>query len=434
MIYRFDMTTSRENWRESDMGIPVYIENEILSEIPVDDDILAANLLVAGTTRIGKTTFLINLIKRLRVRYPEALFVIFDPKRDFLPLYEEDNDILCSFYADDGNRYRYFAWNLIKECVQSEHPEDQLRELLSMIFEEDISVSKDPFFPKAAREILIGYCLTFIRRKMRNPQEAIPTNHDILSLLKFMSADQLRTRLAMENDNRRLIEDFLPCINGQSTKQAQGVLACLTEVLTLFVGTFAGQGQDTIHEFLQQSGKTIFLEYDYAREKSSNAFYRIFLKMIIQEKLSQNSDPHKKVFLILDEAAILKHDFDLANALNIGGGLGLRTILACQSTAQFLNLVPEQKEYLVDALMAGFASTITFRLNDAKSLEQIQRHMGQGNYAYCNFPMSRYDKPSISIQKESAVLPEHLTNLNVGEAYVKLKNSSPIKVKFIKEE
>lgn len=433
MFYRFDVTDSAEEVIKSDICLPVYLQNGVKSSLPMGDNILEGNLLTVGATRTGKTTFLRNLLKRLRRQYPEALFILFDPKRDFLPLYEKE-DILCSFYDNDSKDYAYFTWNLLRECLQSDYPEDQLRELMEIIFEDAISSSKDPFFYKAAKEVMIGYCLTFIRRHFRNRTEKIPTNRDILKLLKSMSADQLRRRLAMEDDNKRIIEDFLPSVNGISTKQAQGVLACLTEALTLFVGKFAGEGQDTIHEFLQQSGKALFLEYDYSRTKSGNAFYRLFLKLVIQEKLSASSNPNKKVFLILDEAPIIGHEFDLINALHVGGGLGLRTILACQSTAQLINLVPEHIEYLASALYGGFTTTIAFRLSDSVSLEQIQKQMGERIYSYYNFGLSRYEHSAVTIQKESVVLSEQLTNLKIGEAYVKMKHNSPVKVKFIMEE
>lgn len=434
MFYRFDISSqeSTKFVEESDIYMPIFYNNGAKGILPIGDNILEGNLLVEGCTRSGKTTVLIGLAKRLRRQYPDALFVFFDPKRDFLPLYER-GDFLCSFYEENRKDCKFFKWNLLKEAMESQYPEDQLRELIGALFDEDISNSRDPFFMKAAKEVFIGYCMTFIRRYTRNPQEAIASNKEILELLNRMSVEQLRNRLSMESDNKRVIETLIPTVNGIPTKQAQGVLACLTEVLTLFCGTFAGDGMDTVSGLLKESGNALFLEYDYGRSHSANTFYRLFLKLIIENKLSINSNPNKKVFLILDEGAILG-DFDLSNSLNIGGGLGLRTVLACQSTAQLSNLVPDRKEYLADGLIAGFASVIAFRINDAKSLETIQKQFGEVNFAYYNFGLSRYEHSNISIQKESTVLSKELTSLNLGEAYVKIKGAAPVRVKFIKED
>lgn len=209
-------------------------------------------------------------------------------------------------------------------------------------------------------------------------------------------------------------------------------MAVLNTFLPIFSGNFCGVGKDSIYQFLRQDGKALFLEYDYSRQAGSSGFFRVILKHLIQQKLSGNTDKNKKVFLILDESAMLNGDFDLAHALNVGAGCGLRVLLAAQSIEHLYMQAPARfNEHYGAAIKAGFANMVAFRPNDENTIEAIQGKFGKGRVNTMICPVDRYQHAQIESIRDYIVTSEELMELGVGDAYVKIKGQKPQRIHFL---
>lgn len=397
---------------------------------PIGDNIQNGNTLVIGTTRTGKTVFVKNMAIKLREQYPDALFVFFDVKKDYLSLCQKD-DYVFSFY--DMKCGQNFQWSLIEECLRSRQPYDEVREIVSILFEgQDDTAHK--FFNEAAKEIFIAYCKTFLYMLPEHFNKTqIPSNRDIIQIFNALSFQQLKNRIKLLSSQETLCDELLPETSvGTPTKMAEGVLAVLRNFLSVFSGNFCGTGRDSVRGFMKKTGKAVFLEFDYSRQRSSALFFRLFLKMLIQQKLSADTDKEKKIYLFLDETAVLNGDYDLVHAINVGAGDGIRVILVAQSIDHIYMQAPAAyNEHYGTAAIAGFSNMIVFRPNDPHTIEVIQQKFGKANNASVIMPLSRYQPAPVEYREEYLVKSQQLMALGVGDVYIKIKEGYPQRIHFM---
>lgn len=429
MYYRFFNDNLREwNSSETDISIPIIYENNDTGTMTFGDDILRGHVLVVGGPRTGKTNFLLQLAKECRRAYPDALFVFKDVKGDFLPLYHA-GDKLCSFYPVLGE-YEYFRPNLIKECMLTAHPEDEAREIAAKLFKDRVNNSGgNRFFPRAAQQIYEAYITTVLRRC---DGILYPTHKEISRQLRRMSIDDMRTRLAMEDDLQGALSNIARSGSSAVSNQAAGVMAEFNQFISSFyIGMMADDGMDTVSDFLNAPGGTaLFLEYDIKREESANLLFRLILSLLIQNKLSSASD-NRKVFLFLDEFPILKGDYGILNALHVGAGNGLRIIGALQSKEQVFGICEGRDiEHVGNSILGGFSTLVGFHPNDEQTVSFIQHRIGEDNVSYYSLGLSRYDSPHQTIQYEPLVSSREINGLRLGEAFIKMREYDYKKVKF----
>lgn len=395
------------------------------------DDILRGHILTLGGPRTGKTNFLLQLSRACRLAYPQALFVFLDVKGDFLPLYRP-GDKLCTFYPVNGGNYAYFRHNLVRECLQSGQMEDEIREIAARLFKDQVEHSGgNRFFPRAAQQLFAAYFITVLRRC--SDGVPCPTNRQILAHLHTMDAQRMRQRLMLDPDLQAALNSIASTGNGLSN-QAAGVMAELTQFAdTFFAGMLAGDGQDTVHDFLTgPGGRALFLEYDMRREESSNLLFRFLLSTMIQNRLSDARRP-RQIFLVLDEFAALKGEYGLLNALHIGAAGGLRVIGGLQSKEQVYRICDSRTpEHTGNALLGGFSTLFAFHPNDEESLAFVQKRLGEGMVTYTDLGLSRYDPPQRITRREPLVESAAIQSLGLGEAYVKMREYKPQRVRFIR--
>ena len=155
MQYRNSNFSTITEWHpaSSELTIPVLNEFGQQEKMGFGDEILSGHVIVLGGPGTGKTNFMLQLASECRKKYPDARFVFLDVKGDFLPLYQA-SDMLCSFYPRQGE-YTYFKWNAISECLMSEHPEDELKEIVAKWFKKKLSkVEEIVSFPKQLNRLL----------------------------------------------------------------------------------------------------------------------------------------------------------------------------------------------------------------------------------------------------------------------------------------
>lgn len=440
----FNFKNEKTVLTESDISINAKDSRGESICFPIGDFILNGNTLVVGTTRTGKTCFLKNVVNSLRSIYSNDLFVLLDVKQDYLKderLYKK-GDYIASYGSICGEDYNYFQWSIIEEALTSENPYSEIKEIVSLLFENLPEQGQNQLFVESARLVFTAFLNVFIYVLVQSGKkfqiDDVPSNYQIINKYNNMSFEQKRKWIKLMPSQKALCDEILPVDkDGKPTKYAESVLSIIRVFLGLFEGNFCSKGKDSIRLFLKENkGKGLFLEFDYYMQRSSSAFFQLFLKKLIQLKLGNNQlCRDKKLYLILDESMVIKGDFDLVNGLNIGAGCGVRIILACQSIDHLYMQVPKElNTHYGHAALAGFANVICFRPNDGNTIESIQQKFGKADLEKLILPVDRYQSAQVTIANDSYIVgSEQLNSLAVGDAYVKIKDSKPIRVHFEEE-
>ena len=159
------------------------------------DEIWQGHILVTGGTGSGKTTVIRQLLARCRDIWPEASFIVLDVKGDYIP-YRRPGDKVFSFYGSGEDAFR---WNILEEARASPHPEDELDEMVSVLFASRVNTAgQNRFFVDAARQIFYGYLLVALRQC--RPGRPAPTHAEMASWLKKCTLEQMQDRLNFEKD------------------------------------------------------------------------------------------------------------------------------------------------------------------------------------------------------------------------------------------
>lgn len=445
MAYSFyDYGRNQVLFPKSDIYLKVTDMRGREMDFPIGDNIQNGNSLLVGTTRSGKTYFLKNMAVKLREAYPDDLFVFMDVKQDYintLGLHRNRDQVVS--YGNLSGTYNYFQWSIINEaCLAGNYANAKLsiKEMVEVLFESLPEQGENQVFVESAKlafgaylNVFVGRIIDRIRTGKNITANDIPSNRTVIGYYNDMNFNQLTSFIKSVPEQRRLCDEVLPADEkGYPTKYAQSVLSIIRVFVALFDGKFCTEGKDTIVDFLKSEGRALFFEFDYSKQRSCAAFYRLILKKIIQEKMAIDSRyKNKKIYLFLDESAVLNGDFDLVNALNVGAGDGLRTIVSCQSIDHLYMQAPKYlNDHYGQAMIAGFSNVICFRPSDEHTMEVIQGKFGRADIEKMVMPIDRYQTAQTSVSTEYIVRSEQLASLEMGDAYVKLKAGKPVKVHF----
>ena len=261
------------------------------------DEIWQGHILVTGGTGSGKTTVIRQLLARCRDVYPDASFLVLDVKGDYVP-YRRPGDKVFSFYGGEDA----FRWNILEEARASPHPEDELDEMVSVLFSSRVNTAgQNRFFVQAASQVFYGYLLVTLRQ-CRAGRPA-PTHAEMAKWLKKCTLEQMQDRLMLEEDELSGIVSLL---------KGREAASILSEV-HLFAHDFfrgAAEGHDSVAEFITHRGRALYLQYDASRAESGKLSCSIILNRAIAQLLSKDWC-RRRVFFILDEAATLPADYGL---------------------------------------------------------------------------------------------------------------------------
>ena len=273
------------------------------------DEIWQGHILVTGGTGSGKTTVIRQLLARCRDVYPDASFLVLDVKGDYVP-YRRPGDKVFSFYGGEDA----FRWNIL-EARASPHPEDELDEMVSVLFSSRVNTAgQNRFFVQAASQVFYGYLLVTLRQ-CRAGRPA-PTHAEMAKWLKKCTLEQMQDRLMLEEDELSGIVSLL---------KGREAASILSEV-HLFAHDFfrgAAEGHDSVAEFITHRGRALYLQYDASRAESGKLSCSIILNRAIAQLLSKDWC-RRRVFFILDEAATLPADYGLEKLLALGRDRGAR--------------------------------------------------------------------------------------------------------------
>lgn len=388
------------------------------------DEIWQGHILVTGGTGSGKTTVIRQLLARCRDIWPDASFIVLDVKGDYIP-YRRPGDKVFSFYGGEDA----FRWNILEEARASPHPEDELDEMVSVLFASRVNTAgQNRFFVDAARQIFYGYLLVTMRQWQCRAGRPAPTHAEMAKWLKKCTLEQMQDRLDFEKDELGGVTSLL---------KGREAASILSEV-HLFAHDFfrgAAGGSDSVAEFLTHPGRALYLQYDAARAESGKLGCSILLNRAIAQLLSKDWC-RRRVFFILDEAAALPADYGLEKLLALGRDRGGRVLCALQNhdqaAAMFAGRLSMQSD--ADNMLSQFSSVMAFHPNSSRDVEFARDRLGKTDMIVTTFGLSRYEPPHAAHVQDCPVTPRQLMALKAGEAYVRLRDYAPAKVYFEKEQ
>lgn len=389
------------------------------------DEIWQGHILVTGGTGSGKTTVIRQLLARCRDIWPEASFIVLDVKGDYIP-YRRPGDKVFSFY---GSGEDAFQWNILEEARASPHPEDELDEMVSVLFASRVNTAgQNRFFVDAARQVFYGYLLVALRQWQCRPGRPAPTHAEMASWLKKCTLEQMQDRLNFEKDELGGVTSLL---------KGREAASILSEV-HLFAHDFfrgAAGGRDSVAEFLTHPGRALYLQYDAARAESGKLGCSILLNRAITQLLSKDWC-RRRAFFILDEAASLPADYGLERLLALGRDRGGRVLCALQNQDQVEAMFAGRPSMQSDAnnVLSQFSSVMAFHPNSDRDVEFARDRLGKTDMIVTTFGLSRYEPPHAAAVQDCPVTARQLMALKAGEAYVRLRDYAPAKVYFEKEQ
>lgn len=377
-----------------------------------DDRWLSRHLLFLGAIGSGKTHAIYHVVSGLLATMtPSDVLVLFDTKGDYQALFARPGDVVVG-WEDDAVR-----WNLFREAAAdpAARHEETFYEIARTLFVDRIARSQQPFFPQAACDVCAALMIALWRQ--HGPQA---TNADLRACFDQATLGDWRQLLEPHPDLRGVWQ----YLSNEKSAQTQGVLSEAQQAMReVLVGPFRQAGTFSMREAVRaKGGRTIFVEYDIAAGRLLEPVYRLLIDLALKEALSRHR-PEGRVFVVLDEFALLPRLQHLEQALNFGRSLGVRCIVGAQNVGQV------SSGYGTDgaaaSILAGFGTVVAFRLFDAASRDFVRQRHGRNR--------RRLAVPSVigargvleEIIEGSVIEDWDLSGLAVGQAVVSPPTGPP---------
>ena len=441
MLYEIPLHTKEQllNWEYGVGNIPAKLPNGMAIDLPVLE---ATNVLTVGVTGTCKTrSYTLPAARLLLSANPQTKGVFFETKRTFLDAFLEEEDKVISYDPSVAPPRNLFQWCLIKEIRQARDKEAEMRQIAEALFSDLLSgAENNRAWVESARNTFIAVLRTIVDCYPDNT-----SNWDLINALRSMTVNELLAYLSKHPRNHSLLsKDFSYDIKKNDsympTRRATDVMFFFNTVLETFGGSFESKGQDTIHDYLHGTyGRNLFLLHDLATAESSRPFIVYFLKKIKDEKMSLTSTIKEPMLWCMDEADKLADsgksaDFGLFQAATLGREYGLQILLTTQSIENLYGLAPGFNEHIAKGGLAGFPVTLSFRPGDATTISTLQTLFGSTRHDVTTMPLSRHDHPIVKSELEPIVSEADFASLKTGEAYIKIKSSTPQKVSIMLKE
>lgn len=436
MLYEIPIHTREQYTKWSGEGIRARLPNGTEVNIPILE---AANVLTVGTTGTGKTeSYTLPAARYLLLSNPKMKGVFFETKRTFLSKFMEDEDKVIAYAPSIVASHNLFRWCLVKEIRQARNKEAEMRQIAEVLFGNLLAgAENNRAWIESARNTFIAVLRVIVDCYPDNT-----SNWDLINALRNMSVNNLLAYLSKNPRNYSLLsKDFNYDVNKKEaytpTRRATDIMFFFNSVLEIFGGAFESKGEDTIHDYLHGAyGRNLFLLHDLATAESSRPFIVYFLKKIKDEKMSLVSAVKEPMLWCMDEADKLADggkpaDFGLFQAATLGREYNLQILLTTQSVENLYGLAPGFNEHIAKGGLAGFPIVISFRPGDSTTISTLQTLFGSKRHEITIMPLSRYDHPIVKSEVEPVVSEEDFVSLKTGEAYIKIKSSTPQKVSII---
>lgn len=413
---------------QSVVNIPGYF-NQKRMHVVFSEDTLSKHTLLIGGTGCGKTNVFNYFVQQIKCQLKQDdVMIIFDTKGDFLRQFYSVGDVVISnlkTHADISSK-----WNIYKEIVVDGFDNNDVynnaHEITRSFFRDAIEKSGQPFFPSAARDLLVSLIVAHVRMGAEDLdfKKAFFNNKALKEYLDRLTPKRIAKLLS--NSAFSDLSSVLSYIGDGTSDQSLGVLAELQNVIRqILIGTFADDGRFSVREFVRKKGaKTLFVEYDMSIGETLSPIYRLLFDLALKEAMGRKK-PEGNVYLICDEFKLLPHLQHIEDGVNFGRSLGVKIIAGIQSIEQLYEIYGESKGRNI---AAGFSSVLAFKANDTTTREFISNLYGK------NIVLEQYRSSNNTIIEEKregkTVEDWDMNSLKIGQAIVGLPFERPFKFQF----
>jgi hypothetical protein len=395
------------------------------------------NVLTFGVVGTGKTSsFTEPAAEILLSSDPEMKGVFFETKHSFIKRFMHEDDKVITHNPKAVPAKNLFVPNIIKEIRQATDSEAEMRDVAEFLFSGLLNgANQNRAWIEAARNTFIGVLRTIV--------DCYPTsntgNGTLVNALRRMTTKDLLAYLAQHPRNHAMLR----CDWGYNpphptdyaeTRRAVDIRFFLNQVFESFSGSFALDGEDTIHHWLSgKYGRNLFFLYDLTSAEISRPFFLYYLKKIKDFKLSSSARPTPPILMVLDEIDKLADsgkaaDWGLFQAANLGREYNLQILLTTQSVENLYGLSSDFNEHITTGGLAGFPYLISFRPGDPTTVSMLQNLYGSEHKEHLLFPASRYAEPIVKCELEPIVTDTEFASLDTGDCIVKIMSHRPQKV------
>lgn len=413
---------------QSVVNTPGYF-NQKKMHVVFSEDTLSKHTLLIGGTGCGKTNVFNYFVQQIKCQLKQDdVMIIFDTKGDFLRRFYSVGDVVISnlkTHADISSK-----WNIYKEIVVDGFDNNDVynnaHEITRSFFRDAIEKSGQPFFPNAARDLLVSLIVAHVRMGAEDLdfKKAFFNNKALKEYLDRLTPKRIAKLLS--NSVFSDLSSVLSYIGDGTSDQSLGVLAELQNVIRqILIGTFADDGRFSVREFVRKKGaKTLFVEYDMSIGETLSPIYRLLFDLALKEAMGRKK-PEGNVYLICDEFKLLPHLQHIEDGVNFGRSLGVKIIAGIQSIEQLYEIYGESKGRNI---AAGFSSVLAFKANDTTTREFISNLYGK------NIVLEQYRSSNNTIIEEKregkTVEDWDMNSLKIGQAIVGLPFERPFKFQF----
>jgi hypothetical protein len=383
--------------------------------VRLDNDYLSRHLLFLGSIGTGKTNAMKHLVADLRAKAkPTDVFVFFDTKGDFASEFRQPGDAVIS---SAGRRCAGgVVWNLFRDIPEQAEREEEIYEIASTVFGEELSKStENSFFTAAARDIFSAV----VDAMTREGQEF--TNASLREYLE-KPPDELAELLRKHSH----LAGTARYLEGERTPES--ILAVLQQSLNnSFSGAFRRPGDFSIRQFVRgKGGRALFIEYDIAIGSRLTPVYRVLMDMAIKEALSlgraRPGDSEASVYFILDEFALLPRLSHITDGINFGRSLGLKFAVGTQNVNQVIRAYGSEAG---QTILSGFGTVFAFRLMDNGSRELVRQRFGANRKQISTFAPVRSEGVQQQVVMGNVIEDWALSGLTRGRCIVSLPEGPP---------
>jgi len=337
-------------------------------------DNINTGIMVLGAPRGGKTelikTFIYHLIRHGGSR-KDYVWVIFDPKGDYFKAFGDKNrDIYLSVHNSN------YGWNIFREIDPKKVSTDTL-ELAKEIFQARKG-GEDKFWMTTAQQLFSAFLTVMYREAIKEGK--LPTNEDFRDFINALDIKKAY-EILNEHEDLRSVAEY---INPKASKQASGVWSNFYSHLNeIFIGDFYktwGKPQISIREYVANPrGRKLFIEYDVESGEVVSPIFRLLIDRAIKYSFSpknhhgKDGKPRKK-FFIIDEFQLIPPIKKYQELVNFGRSYFITSVIGIQSIAQ---VIEKYNRDLTNAIVAGHAYLLAFRVYDKESSDLIRNRIGK---------------------------------------------------------
>ncbi len=370
----------------------------MFGQVPWPAELEDKHALIVGTTGVGKSTLIRQLLHGLRRRGQRAIVV--DLNGEFAAAFRKSGDRVFNPLDESGVK-----WNPLNEIKAPEDIDAVLKAIL-------------PTGSTAEDENWRGYARQFLRAVMFRLQEVGDLRLDRLRHFVMDAGDKELGAFLQDGSQPFRLQ------NNSMASTVKSIAQSCVQGLTLAATTT----DFSVREWVRKGKGFIFITPRDRDRAALSTLVNAFMNMAVAEALS--APPGKRfrpIAVIVDELASFEFD-DLEGVLEKGRKFGLVAFAGIQNIAQL------RKKFGVDGattLLACFRTKIVFNPGDAETAKRMAEEIGRQTVerrevAHTRSPSGSSQTASWRREEQLTVSAEDLQRLPDLTAFVRFGGDFPV--------